>query len=103
MGKVSGEAGRPANGATRRPGAKAQGGGRGPTARQQFHLGAETVKRLGVHAALVGKDRSRVVEQVLSSWLRREGKGRELFGAVNPDDRSREATEINPDEEETDA
>jgi hypothetical protein len=38
------------------------------------------VERLGVHASLVHADKSRVVEEVLLSWLTRYGRGRELFG-----------------------
>jgi hypothetical protein len=38
-----------------------------------------TVKRLGVHCSLVGRDRSKVADEILSSWLARFGKGREIF------------------------
>jgi hypothetical protein len=47
--------------------------------RQTLHLGENTVKRLGVHCSLVGRDRSKVADEILSGWLARFGKGREIF------------------------
>jgi hypothetical protein len=44
-----------------------------------LHLGEQTVKRLGVHCSLVGRDRSKVADEILSGWLARFGKGREIF------------------------
>jgi hypothetical protein len=38
-----------------------------------------TVKRLGVHCSLVGRDRSKVADEILNGWLARFGKGREIF------------------------
>ena len=51
----------------------------------QFHLGEKLIERLGVHASLAHRNSSAVVEEVLTSWLSRYGKGRELFPAeVDP-------------------
>jgi hypothetical protein len=44
-----------------------------------LHLGEQTAKRLGVHATLVGRNASRVANEILSGWLARYGKGREIF------------------------
>lgn len=52
--------------------------------RVQFHLPAEVVQRLGVHAALCHTDRSRVVAEILGGWLARYGRGREAFGGAPP-------------------
>ena len=49
------------------------------TVRVQLHLGEQTAKRLAVHAALVGRNASRVADEVLAGWLSRFGKGREIF------------------------
>ena len=49
------------------------------SARIQLHLGEQTAKRLNVHAALVGRNSSRVADEILSGWLGRFGKGREIF------------------------
>jgi hypothetical protein len=42
-----------------------------------------------VHCSLVGRERSHVVEEILSGWLARYGRGREIFdvpeGAVESD------------------
>lgn len=68
----------------KRQGAKPSGSGRrasAKTTRTQFHLGEVTARRLGVHAALVGKNQSRLVDEILTSWLTRFGQGRELFPA----------------------
>ena len=46
-----------------------------------MHLGENTVKRLGVHCSLVGRDRSAVAEEILGTWLARYGKGRAIFEA----------------------
>ena len=66
----------------RSKGAKPPGGGKRAdtkTVRVQFHLEERTVERLGVHCSLVGRDRSKVAEEILSGWLARFGKGREIF------------------------
>jgi hypothetical protein len=44
-----------------------------------LHLGEQTAKRLAVHAALVGRNSSRVADEILAGWLGRFGKGREIF------------------------
>jgi hypothetical protein len=46
-----------------------------------LHLGETTVKRLNVHAALVGRNASRVADEILTAYLARHGRGRELFPA----------------------
>lgn len=53
------------------------------TVRCQMHLSETVSKRLAVHAALVGRNQSRVADEVLLSWLARFGKGRELFPALD--------------------
>jgi hypothetical protein len=35
--------------------------------------------QMTVHCSLVGRDRSKVAEEILSGWLARFGKGREIF------------------------
>src|SRR5215471_18369067 len=79
------------------------------TVRVQLHLGETTSKRLSVHAALVGRNASRVADEILASHLARFGRGREIFDAsegavesdpVDPDDRPRARAGINPDEQE---
>lgn len=73
----------------RRRSAKAPGGAKRPaekTARLQLHLGESTVKRLGVHCSLVGRNQSREAERILLRFLAREGRGRELFDNPAPDD-----------------
>lgn len=52
--------------------------------RVQLHLGATTVKRLAVHCGLVGRNQSRVADELLSRWLARYGQGKELFPALDP-------------------
>ena len=49
------------------------------TVRVQLHLGETVSKRLSVHAALVGRNASRVADEILDGWLCRFGKGREIF------------------------
>jgi hypothetical protein len=69
-------------GTVRRQGAKPSGGAKQPKAkavRLQLHLGELVVRRLNVHAALVGRNSSRVAEEILDGWLSRFGKGREIF------------------------
>jgi hypothetical protein len=66
----------------KRAGAKVTGGTKLPdvrNTRQTLHLGEQTVKRLGVHCSLVGRDRSAVANEILVGWLARFGKGREIF------------------------
>ena len=78
-------ASKPASVVSKHRGAKTPGGAvrQGvKTARTQLHLGEETVKRLGVHCSLVGRNASRVADEILSTWLGRFGKGREVF--ANP-------------------
>jgi hypothetical protein len=68
--------------AARHRSVKPPGGAKRPdtkTVRVQLHLGETTSKRLSVHAALVGRNASRVADEVLSGWLGRFGKGREIF------------------------
>jgi hypothetical protein len=72
-GSVKRRADRPTGGA-RRPGAK--------PVRVQLHLGAITAQRLGVHAAMSQQDKSKVADAILTAWLGRFGKGRELFAPV---------------------
>jgi hypothetical protein len=76
-----------AAGAPKHRGVKVPGGGKRPatsTVRQQLHLGAETVQRLGVHCSMVGKDRSKVADEILSGWLVRFGRGRGAFDSPDP-------------------
>lgn len=87
MSQVSQEAGKPAAVVPKHRGAKTPSSAKRPetkTVRSQLHLGEETVKRLGVHCSLVGRNASRVADEILSTWLGRFGKGREIF--VNPVD-----------------
>ena len=82
MSDVSQEAGHRPAGAARHRGAKPLSGARHhdtKTVRVQLHLGETTSKRLSVHAALVGRNASRVADEVLAGWLSRFGKGREIF------------------------
>ena len=63
-------------------GAKPPGGAKGSdtkTVRVQLHLDEQVSKRLAVHAALVGRNASRVADEILDGWLCRYGKGREIF------------------------
>ena len=72
----------------RRHGAKPTGSAKRSntkTVRVQVHLGATTVERLGVHAALSHADKSKVVDTILCAWLARYGKGRDLFGPPDAD------------------
>ncbi len=71
--------------AARRQGARPSGGAKRPgtkPVRVQLHLGATTAQRLGVHAAMSQQDKSRVADAILTAWLGRFGKGRELFAPV---------------------
>lgn len=75
-------AGRARGGTARRQGTKPSGGGSqsgAKKARVQFHLGEKLIERIGVHASLVHRNQSAVVEEILTSWLTRYGRGRELF------------------------
>lgn len=79
---VSTEAGSPRAGTVKRRGAKPSVSAKRSdtkTVRVQLHLGEQTAKRLAVHAALVGKNSSRVADKVLLDWLGKSGKGREIF------------------------
>ncbi len=69
---------RPRKGGAKRPVAK--------TTRVTLHLGVTTAERLGVHATLSHRDRSRVADAVLRSWLGRYGQGREIFPAEQAED-----------------
>jgi hypothetical protein len=99
MKKVSQEAGHRPAVAPRHRGARAPGGAKRAdtkTVRVQLHLGEQVAKRLNVHAALVGRNASRVAEEILLSYLSRFGQGREIFdspGGVDHDDRVPEAIE----------
>lgn len=76
------EAGRPRGGTPRRQGAKVPGSDKRSGAkplRVQYHLGERLVERLGVHCSLVHRSQSAVVGEILTGWLTRYGKGRELF------------------------
>ena len=76
-------------GTVRHRGAKPSGSAKKPAdkpTRLQLHLGESVVKRLNVHAALVGRNTSRVAEEILAAWLCRFGKGREIFGDTIPTD-----------------
>ena len=76
------EAGSPRAVVTRSRGTKTPGGAKRPavaTTRVQLHLGETTAKRLSVHAALVGRNASRVADEILIGYLARFGKGREVF------------------------
>jgi hypothetical protein len=86
MAGVSDASARQREGAPRRRGATAQGGDRAvrvKTTRVPLHLGAEVAKRLGVHCALAGRDRSAEATRILGAWLRTSGKGQKAF---QPDD-----------------
>ena len=76
--------GRIRKGATGRKGGRSPGGGKagaGKPVRRQFHLGEETLCRLGVHCTsrMPHRDPSKVVDEVLLRWLRENGRGRELW------------------------
>jgi hypothetical protein len=72
-----------------------------------LHLDETTVKRLGVHCSLVGRDRSAVANEILAAWLARYGHGRQIFdsheegrdpaGDVD-EDRRNEGLLISPDD-----
>lgn len=83
MSEHSQGAGKPRKVAAKRLGAKSASG---KTVRLQLHLAEETVKRLGVHCSLAGRNQSAMVEEVLSSYLRHRGQGRELWGTADPED-----------------
>lgn len=106
MGQVSRETTHRVAGTTKRQGAKSLGGTKpavAKTTRQTLHLGEQTVKRLGVHATLVGRDRSAVANEILSMWLCRFGRGREIFespGSVDLDDRREDTGGVNPEGED---
>ena len=73
---------RPAGVTPKRRGATVSGGAKrrgAKTTRLQLHLGETTARRLAVHAALAGRNQSRVADEILSSYLDRYGKGKELF------------------------
>jgi hypothetical protein len=89
------EAGRSRGGSSRRQGAKVTGSGKRPEAKKlrvQYHLGEKLIERLGVHASLVHRNQSAVVEEILTGWLTRYGRGRELFPA-DPEDSEGSATD----------
>lgn len=89
MSQADQEAGRPRAVVTRNRGAKSPSGAKRPetkTVRVQLHLGETAAKRLSVHAALVGRNSSRVADEILTGWLARYGKGRELFPAPTTDE-----------------
>jgi hypothetical protein len=106
MRDVSKGAGQPAAGVPRHRGVRTPGGAKRPdtkTVRVQLHLGETTSKRLSVHAALVARNASRVADEILTGWLSRYGKGREIFDQADSpvdgdiDDRSITELGISPD------
>jgi hypothetical protein len=87
MSRAGKVAGKPALVPPKHRSAKAAGGEKQPgtvIVRSQLHLGEKTVQRLGVHCSLVGRNASRVADEILDSWLSRYGKGREIFGPPDP-------------------
>ena len=112
MRDVSKVAGKPAAVVSQHRGAKTPGGAKRPetkTVRSQLHLGEKTVQRLGVHCSLVGRNASRVADEILTGWLSRYGKGREIFDQADSpadgdiDDRSSPRLGISLDvDDETD-
>jgi hypothetical protein len=112
MKRVSREAGlRPAV-AARHRGTKLPGDAKPPatvTVRVQLHLGETTSKRLSVHAALVGRNASRVADEILTGYLARFGRGREIFESSeeaakddpgDTEDRTKQRAGISPDDQE---
>jgi hypothetical protein len=111
MGQVSGDTSRRLAGTSRRQGAKTLGSAKPPvvkTTRQTLHLDERTVKRLGVHCSLVGRDRSAVANEILAAWLSRFGQGRRIFEAEDQPrdhagdvdrDRRDEGLQISPDDQ----
>lgn len=82
------EAPRRGGGSARRRADRPTGGAKRPhtkTVRVQLHLGATTAERLGVHAALSHQDKSRLADTILTGWLARFGKGKDLFDPADPD------------------
>jgi hypothetical protein len=91
---------RDSKGTAKRQNTKPPVSGKKPASRVQLHLGEQTVQRLGVHCSLVGRNASRVADEILSTWLGRFGKGREIFPAsVDSSDRLDPADSITPDAE----
>jgi hypothetical protein len=111
MKRVSLEAGHRPAGAPKHRGVRAPGGAKRPetkTVRSQLHLGEQTQKRLAVHAALVGRNASRVADEILLSYLVRFGQGRAIFDAEGQRsdhagdvdmDRRDEGLRISPDDQ----
>jgi hypothetical protein len=109
MSDVSQEAGRRPAGAAKRQNTKPPGSAKRSDTkpvRMQLHLGGQTAKRLNVHAALVGRNASRVADEILASYLTRYGQGREIFDTSaeaaendpgDPDDRPSQRAGINLD------
>jgi hypothetical protein len=106
MRKISLDAGHRPAAAPKHRGVKVPGGAKRPetkTVRSQLHLGETTAKRLAVHAALVGRNASRVADEILLSYLTRFGQGRAIFEAedqrgdhasVDTDDRPDGASDV---------
>jgi hypothetical protein len=85
-------------GTTRRQNTKSPGSAKAPVtkvARQTLHLSESTVKRLGVHCSLVGRDRSAVADEILAGWLARFGQGRRIFDS--PEERRDPAGDADDD------
>ena len=83
MPDVSLEAGSPRARTAGRNAARPSGGAKQPaakTARLQLHLGEQTIRRLGVHCALAGRNQSKEADRILLRYLSKEGRGRECFG-----------------------
>lgn len=66
------------------------------------------MQRLGVHCSLEGRNETAMVDAILGVWLRRYGRGRELFDSSGPvessapaaiTDRLTPSAEISPDGE----
>jgi hypothetical protein len=51
------------------------------TRRLTLRVSVETARRLGLHAALLGRrhKQGQIVDEILSAWLTEHGKGREMF------------------------
>jgi hypothetical protein len=108
MGQVSRERDHRSAGAPKRQVAKTLGGAKpavAKTTRQTLHLDEQVVERLGVHCSLTHRDRSSVANEILTTYLARYGRGREIFespASGNLDDRQSEGPEVNsPDAAKT--
>ena len=112
MQEASTEAGRRSVGTARNQGSKPRGSARRggvKTTRVQLHLGSETARRLAVHCALVARSSSLVADKILLSWLKKDGKGGQIFDQANgidvadTEDRAAGGLRISSDSEDKDA